>query len=244
MWSSPDARLPVRGSCRGIMPRPERTSTSPPCHLLFPPSQRRVVAMNIKRLKDIGCYRGRRHIMVSRTAASASVSHDVDMRQPTCAAGTYQAECLARTWYCRTRNSCGNRASSEFYNTRCMASTLLGKCLLYMLADGTGSRAERVGLVRSKEVTSHAGFFFKARGSMTHLLYPYPPCLQGLPCRGQKTKCNARTRKGKAKTVANKVRRGPHAAHVLLHDRGSGCTSSKSKELCPGMLVISCPLHY
>ena len=27
---------------------------------------------------------------------------------------------------------------------------------------------------------------------------------QGLPCRGQKTKTNARTRKGKAKTVANK----------------------------------------
>jgi ribosomal protein S13 len=28
--------------------------------------QRRIVAQNIKRLKDIGCYRGRRHIMVSR----------------------------------------------------------------------------------------------------------------------------------------------------------------------------------
>ena len=27
---------------------------------------------------------------------------------------------------------------------------------------------------------------------------------QGLPCRGQRTKTNARTRKGKAKTVANK----------------------------------------
>jgi ribosomal protein S13 len=27
--------------------------------------QRRIVAQNIKRLKDIGCYRGRRHIMVS-----------------------------------------------------------------------------------------------------------------------------------------------------------------------------------
>jgi hypothetical protein len=41
--------------------------------LLLPPSvpgwslQRRVVAQNIKRLKDIGCYRGRRHIMVSWT---------------------------------------------------------------------------------------------------------------------------------------------------------------------------------
>ena len=30
-------------------------------------SQRRVVTMNIKRLKDIGCYRGRRHIMVRNT---------------------------------------------------------------------------------------------------------------------------------------------------------------------------------
>lgn len=29
--------------------------------------QRRIVAQNIKRLKDIGCYRGRRHIMVRRS---------------------------------------------------------------------------------------------------------------------------------------------------------------------------------
>jgi hypothetical protein len=32
--------------------------------------QRRIVAQNIKRLKDIGCYRGRRHIMVRSTACS------------------------------------------------------------------------------------------------------------------------------------------------------------------------------
>jgi ribosomal protein S13 len=32
---------------------------------LMHPSQRRIVSQNIKRLKDIQCYRGKRHIMVS-----------------------------------------------------------------------------------------------------------------------------------------------------------------------------------
>jgi small subunit ribosomal protein S13 len=31
---------------------------------------RRYVALNIKRLKEIGCYRGRRHINVSRSTAA------------------------------------------------------------------------------------------------------------------------------------------------------------------------------
>lgn len=34
--------------------------------------QRRIVAQNIKRLKDIGCYRGRRHIMVSMSVYIAA----------------------------------------------------------------------------------------------------------------------------------------------------------------------------
>ena len=32
---------------------------------VLPPSQRRQISQNIKRLKDIQCYRGKRHIMVS-----------------------------------------------------------------------------------------------------------------------------------------------------------------------------------
>lgn len=34
--------------------------------------QRRIVAQNIKRLKDIGCYRGRRHIMVRTTCCNSN----------------------------------------------------------------------------------------------------------------------------------------------------------------------------
>lgn len=36
--------------------------------------QRRIVAQNIKRLKDIGCYRGRRHIMVRHTERHTCVT--------------------------------------------------------------------------------------------------------------------------------------------------------------------------
>jgi len=39
--------------------------------------QRRVVSQNIKRLKDIGCYRGRRHFMVSRWQQWASLEKPV-----------------------------------------------------------------------------------------------------------------------------------------------------------------------
>ena len=36
------------------------------------------------------------------------------------------------------------------------------------------------------------------------MLQRYPSSVRGLPVRGQKTKTNARTRKGPKKTVANK----------------------------------------
>jgi hypothetical protein len=50
--------------------------------------QRRVVAQNIKRLKDIGCYRGRRHIMVSDCAASRQPA----IHWPTCRAAHGRAD--------------------------------------------------------------------------------------------------------------------------------------------------------
>jgi small subunit ribosomal protein S13 len=79
---------------------------------------RRYVALNIKRLKEIGCYRGRRHIVVSIVQR------------------------LMVHWF--------------LYNARAMSDILS------------------------------------------------PLVVQSLPCRGQRTKNNSRTRKGKAKAITGK----------------------------------------
>jgi hypothetical protein len=44
--------------------------------------QRRIVAQNIKRLKDIGCYRGRRHIMVRRLLSDQPFDTLLRCQQP------------------------------------------------------------------------------------------------------------------------------------------------------------------
>ena len=49
--------------------------------VVSPMLQRRLVSQNIKRLKDIGCYRGRRHIMVSRGNGVGVLVHKVTVAQ-------------------------------------------------------------------------------------------------------------------------------------------------------------------
>ncbi len=97
---------------------------------------------NIKRLKDIGCYRGRRHIMVR-----------------------------------------GRRSPPRWRSPRRAVPALRLQNRLHPLLCGAAPPPPCT--VRH-----------------TANLRASPP--QGLPVRGQRTKTNARTRKGKPKTVAGK----------------------------------------
>lgn len=109
--------------------------------------QRRIVAQNIKRLKDIGCYRGRRHIMVGSSRGCCS---------------------SASGWH--------------------------GMCCLHHASKA--SVAACISWARAGSVPRVTGAHSVACLRL--------PVAQGLPTRGQRTKTNARTRKGKPKTVAGK----------------------------------------
>jgi hypothetical protein len=146
--------------------------------MLFVLLQRRIVAQNIKRLKDIGCYRGRRHIMVRRLLHNQPLDTLLCCQQPHAASACSCAHSLGSMRLYISHMQC-----THLLMACCCSRTPIGRCWLW-------GRLFRHAVLHS-----------------VSLVLTYDVCcnaLQGLPVRGQRTKTNARTRKGKPKTVAGK----------------------------------------